>query len=126
MEELLKLQEANMVGDRPETLGTMANLGVNYKDAGRLKEAIPLLEEAYQASGKVPTLRWVGVKLAKAYMDAGRFPEAIALLERIRDAQTAELGPDHADTLTTLNDLAFAFRETGKQAEAIALFERRP
>ena len=124
LEELLKLQEAKYGRDRPETLGTVANLGVNYKDAGRRKEAIPLLEEAYKASGKIPQLRWVGAKLAAAYVDAGKFPEAIARLERIRDAQTAELGPDHPDTLTTLSDLAFAFRESGKQAEAIALYER--
>ncbi len=31
---------------------------------------------------------------------------------------------DHPDTLTTLNNLAFAYLETGKLPEAIALFER--
>ena len=40
--------------------------------------------------------------LAVAYRDAGRLPEAIALLERVRDARDAKLGPDHPDTLTTL------------------------
>ena len=37
----------------------MANLGVNYKEAGRVAEAIPLLEEAYQASKKIPH-PWLG------------------------------------------------------------------
>ena len=35
-----------------------------------------------------------------------------------------ELGPDHPDTLTTLNNLAVAYRSAGRLPEAIALFER--
>ena len=37
----------------PDTLQVVANLGVNYKDAGRVAEAIPLLEEAYRAATTV-------------------------------------------------------------------------
>ena len=59
-----------------------------------------------------------------AYRDAGKLPEAIALLERVRDATIAKLGPDHPDTLTTLNNLAAAYQAAGKLPEAIALFER--
>ena len=36
----------------------------------------------------------------------------------------AKLGPDHPDTLNTLNNLAAAYRAAGKLPEAIALFER--
>ena len=42
----------------------------------------------------------------------------------MRDAQIARLGPDHPDTLTTLDNLAAAYEAAGKLAEAIALFER--
>ena len=59
-EEVLTLLEKKLGRDHPATLITVANLGVNYKDAGRLAEAIPLLEEAYQAAKKHPTLGWVG------------------------------------------------------------------
>jgi tetratricopeptide (TPR) repeat protein len=59
-----------------------------------------------------------------AYEAAGRLPEATALLERVRDAQIAKLGPDHPDTLKTLNNVAGAYRAVGKLPEAIALFER--
>ena len=59
-----------------------------------------------------------------AYRAAGKLTEAIALFERVRDARIAKLGPDHPDTLTTLNNLALAYRDAGKLTEAIALFER--
>jgi hypothetical protein len=38
--ELLKLQEAKLGRNHPDTQRSVANLGVNYKDAGRLKESI--------------------------------------------------------------------------------------
>lgn len=66
-----------------------ANLGVNSKDAGRLAEGMPLLEEAYRASRRHPTLKWVGGPLQDAYIRAGRVDDAIALIkERIEEART--------------------------------------
>ena len=53
---------------------------------------------------------WPRSTTSPAYQDAGKLPEAIALFERVRDAQIAKLGPDHPDTLTTLNNLAVAYR----------------
>ena len=53
-EDVLKRQEAKLGRQHPDTQMTVANLGVNYKDAGRLKEAIPLLEEAHQAAKTIP------------------------------------------------------------------------
>ncbi len=44
---------------------------MNYKEAGRLKEAIPLLEEAHQATKKFPTLKWVRTHLLDAYSKTG-------------------------------------------------------
>ena len=34
------------------------------------------------------------------------------------------VGPDHPDTLASLNSLALAYRDVGRLPEAIALFER--
>ena len=44
--------------------------------------------------------------------------------EKARDTRASKLGPDHPDTLATLNDLAAAYQDAGKLPEAIALFER--
>jgi tetratricopeptide (TPR) repeat protein len=51
-------------------------------------------------------------------------PEAIALFEQVRDARVRTLGADHLCTLTTLNNLAEAYRVAGKLPEAVALFEQ--
>ena len=68
----------------------MANLGVNYKDAGRLKEAIPLLEEAHQAAKRFPTLRWVADQLIDAYAKAGENAKLADLLqEQLAEARKA-------------------------------------
>jgi eukaryotic-like serine/threonine-protein kinase len=56
-----------------------ANLGLNYKDAGRLAEALPLLEEAHRAVPKFFTLRFARGQLLDAYINAGRHDKATAL-----------------------------------------------
>jgi hypothetical protein len=70
----------------PETIDSVANLGVNYKDPGRLKEAIPLPEEAHRAARKYPDLAWVFPPLLDAYTRAGANTK-IATLVTISTAQ---------------------------------------
>jgi tetratricopeptide (TPR) repeat protein len=87
-EETLQRQEAKLGRNHPDTLRTAANLGVNYKDAGRLKEAIPLLEEACRASRKYPQLRWVAEPLQEAYAKAGENAKLATLLrEQVAEAR---------------------------------------
>jgi serine/threonine protein kinase len=116
-EDVLKRQEAKLGRQHPSTQSMVGNLGISYMDSGRLSEAIPLLEEAYHASGNFAKF------LALAYQGAGRLPEAIALFERVRDAEIARLGPDHPDTLTTLNNLAVAYWTAKQLDKSVPLFE---
>ncbi len=44
-EETLKRQKATLGPDHPNTLISMNNLALAYRDAGRLAEAVPLFEE---------------------------------------------------------------------------------
>jgi hypothetical protein len=60
-ENPLKWNEARLGRQDYETQRTVDNVGVNFKDSGRLDKAIPLLEEAYLSRGKFPNLRGVGV-----------------------------------------------------------------
>lgn len=69
----------------------MANLGVNYTDAGRLREGIPLLEEAYAASKKHPDLRFVADPLLDAYMKAGETAKLANLREQELTMRQQEL-----------------------------------
>jgi hypothetical protein len=62
---------------------------VNYKDAGRLAEAIPLLEETYGAAKKCPQLGFVGTPLLDAYTKAsdaakpGTIARVVALMQEL-------------------------------------------
>jgi tetratricopeptide (TPR) repeat protein len=101
-EETLKRKEAKLGRDHPETLVTVANLGGAYKDAGRLKEALPLLEEAYRAAKKYPHLRGVSTPLLEAYTKAGDNAKlANLLLEQLPEARKAlpKDSPQLADLL---------------------------
>ena len=115
--------------DHPDTLATLNNLAGTYKVAGKVPEAIALLERVRDAqSAKLgpdhPQTLVTLHNLATAKLTAGKSPEAMALLERVSDAQIAKLGPDHPDTLSTLGSLGAAKAKFGKVQEAIALLER--
>ena len=47
----------------------------------------------------------------------------MALFGQVHDADVGTLGPEHPDTLTTLNNLALAYKDAGRTAEAITLFQ---
>ena len=80
-EKTLKKRISNLGQDHPSTLATKANLGVNYRDAGRLNEAIRLLEEVHQIGRKHASLRWVAGALLDAYVKAGKTADGTALIE---------------------------------------------
>jgi hypothetical protein len=62
--------------------------------------------------------------LGNTLRELGSYPTAIALLEKARLTRQRELGANHPDTLTTLNNLALAYQASGKLPEAIKLFEQ--
>jgi eukaryotic-like serine/threonine-protein kinase len=115
--------------DHPDTLSKLDALALAYVAAGKLSEAIDLLERVRDTRiaklgsdhpGTLATLNNLGL----AYEAAGKLPDAIRLFEHVRDAEKANLGPDHPSTLTTLNNLAMAYQAAGKLPEAITLLER--
>jgi tetratricopeptide (TPR) repeat protein len=84
----LKLHERKLGRQHSDTQLVVANLGVNYKDAGRVQEALPLLEEAFQTAKINPTFRWVGPQLLDGYGKAGKTAEAAKLkTELLADAR---------------------------------------
>ena len=56
---------------------------MNYKDAGRLAEALPLLEEGYRAAKKYPRFRWLGNVLLDGYAQAGKTEQAADLTREL-------------------------------------------
>jgi tetratricopeptide (TPR) repeat protein len=60
--------------------------------------------------------------LGETLIELGDAAKAVQVLEAAGTTRQARLGPDHPDTLTTLNGLAAAYQAAGKLPEAIALF----
>jgi tetratricopeptide (TPR) repeat protein len=80
-------------GERhPETLHAQINLGVNYRDAGRLKDAIRLLEQVEREGRGSPSLRWARGELLSTYVAAGKSTEGVRLTKEI----LAEARKEHA------------------------------
>jgi hypothetical protein len=109
-EETLRLHVAKLGKDHPATLRTMANLGVNYRDAGRLEEAIPLLEEALDRSQKLQpfpaSLVWVSGELAETYDRAHLFAKSEPLYRRALDRAKQQFAAGDPRTAGAMAQLA--------------------
>ncbi len=62
--------------------------------------------------------------IGKAYFDLGVYPEAQRQWERVVDLRRKVLGPDHPDTLTSMSDLADAYRVQSAYKQAEPLFSK--
>jgi eukaryotic-like serine/threonine-protein kinase len=117
-EDLVKRGEAALGRRHPEVQKNVANLGVCYKDAGRLKEAIPLLEEAHQTAKNVPPLRGVDGQLIDAYMKAGENAKlAVLRQERLADARKT-LPTDSPELAGMLAQIGLSLLQQKKWTEA--------
>jgi tetratricopeptide (TPR) repeat protein len=89
-EDLVKRSEAKLGRHHPETLILMANLGANYNDAGRIKEAISVLEEVNTFIDEYPRLRGFDLPLCEAYATAGESVKLATLrLKHLSEARAA-------------------------------------
>jgi eukaryotic-like serine/threonine-protein kinase len=102
LKELLTRQETKVGRSDPESLRTIARLGMSNRDSGKLGDAVPLLEEAYREGKRDPSLAWIGHELALAYIRGGKL--AMAGLQINDHLQTARAhykadSPQLADVL---------------------------
>ncbi len=118
-EDLVKIREVKHGRDHLETLIAVANLGVNCRDAGRLKEAIALLEEAHRAAKKYRELRWVTGELLATYAKAGEKAKIAELIqEEVTEARKTFL-PNRPELLASrLAQLGLILLEQKKWDEA--------
>jgi RNA polymerase sigma factor (sigma-70 family) len=115
--------------DHPDTLNARNSLAAAYLAAGRVVDAIPLLEQNHvvlkrQLGSDHPDTLISQNNLASAYQDAGRVAEAIQLYELNLAAREHLLGVDHQGTLTSRGNLAAAYLAAGRVVEAIPLLEQ--
>ena len=108
---------AGLLGpDHPDTLASRTNLAGAYESAGRLTEAITLLEQVLPDSIRVlgedhPDTLTSRNNLAGAYYAAGRLTEAIQLFEQTLHDCIRVLGEAHPFTATVRENLEAAKRE---------------
>jgi tetratricopeptide (TPR) repeat protein len=113
----------------PDTLKARNFLATAYEGAGRVVEAIQLIEQTLTEQERLlgpddPETMRSRNDLARAYREAGRVADAVPLVEQTLAARERILGTDHPSTLASRNNLASAYRATGRPGEAIPLFER--
>lgn len=117
-----------LLGDtHPKTLAARNNLASAYVEAGRLAEAIPLLERTLTGCEKIlgdthPHTLVTRNSLASAYYKAGLLAEAIPLFERTLADREKILGYNHPDTQVSRNNLAAhqaARRSPGRHADSL-------
>lgn len=63
------------------------------------------------------------MRAGRAAHDKGQMAEAARLWEQARAVYTRDLGPDHPNTLYSMNDLAVSYRKLGRYSEALKLSE---
>ena len=104
------------------TLQTLGNLGVAYRAAGRLTQAIELHEQLRDIKIKKfgadhPETLGTLNNLAVAYRFAGKLVQAAQTYEQLHDGRTRRFGPTHADTIAILEKLDVVYTQLFTQYE---------
>ncbi|CCD42655.1 similar to kinesin light chain 1 [Botrytis cinerea T4] len=105
------------------------NLGILYKDQGKLAEAEVMYRRALEGYEKAlgpdhtSTLDTVN-NLGILYKDQGKLAEAEVMYRRALEGYEKALGPDHTSTLDTVNNLGALYSNQGKLAEAEKMYRR--
>src|SRR5262249_30920922 len=127
LEQALKLRQATLGADHPDTLTSMRNLGLAYQAARRLNQAGPLMEESLKRtraslalgshdakleqvmrlSEEALELMKATARLGAAGFQAGKpRQDLLPVLEKMLKLTRANMGADHPYTLTALGNLA--------------------
>ena len=120
--------ERTLGPDDPNTLSAINNLALAYEGAGRLPEAIALLERVRDVSiaklgpDHVDTLTALA-NLAAFYARAKQIDRSVSLFEELLKRQEATLGRQHPNTQMTRSNLAFIYFDSNRPKEAIPLLE---
>jgi eukaryotic-like serine/threonine-protein kinase len=107
--------------EHSDTVGVTEFLAAAYRESGQFSKAIPLYEEALRlrkanAGGDAIITM---ANMAQTYNEAGRTSEAIPLLEKVLEDDKSRRGPDHPNTITSMNNLALAYRDSGQPEKAL-------
>jgi tetratricopeptide (TPR) repeat protein len=106
----------------------MNNLAVGYRAAGKLDQALPLIEETLRLTkaklgpDHPQTLTSMN-NLASAYWSAHQLDKSVPLFEETLKVQQRKLGRQHPDTQHTVANLGVNYKDAGRLSEALPLLE---
>ncbi len=111
-----------------DALVALDRLAMEYWNAGRLEESVPLRLEILNVNKaklgpEDPATIQAAARLGDLYRRMGQFEKAIPPWEDVLKYRTAKLGRDKPETLSAMWLLGWAYKETGRLPEAIALLE---
>jgi tetratricopeptide (TPR) repeat protein len=109
--------------EHPDTLSSMANLGIMYSLQGKEEKAELLKEQVIETlkmlvGDEDPSMLTGKANLAATYKNQGRWKEAEQLDVQVMETRKRVLGDEHPDTLTSMINLASTYRNQGRRKEA--------
>jgi tetratricopeptide (TPR) repeat protein len=128
-EKAVRLRQAHLGPDHPDSLDSMGRLADMYTWVGRHAEGIALrqriLEHHRQLFGPDhPETSEAVVLLAESYQAAGQWEMAIQLLEPLLEKQRTNRGPKDRYTVDKMHTLAMCYMEVNRLEESMALHEQ--
>jgi CHAT domain-containing protein len=122
----LDLNQKQTGADHPNTLHTMMELAVLYRNEGRLAEAKPLIEHASQTYEKIFPSSHFGrtsseFELGLLYRDLGRLSDAESALDRAMRGRAVSYGPQHPEYARVESALGLVKLAAGKGPEGLTL-----
>jgi tetratricopeptide (TPR) repeat protein len=119
------------VGEEPslEEAHRLGQQAVEFHQAGRYQEALPLQQRALELNEKAlgpehPDIAVSLNNLAGLYQALGAFEKALPLYQRTLEIREKALGPEHPDTASSLNNLAALYWAMGLYDQALPLNQR--
>jgi tetratricopeptide (TPR) repeat protein len=127
-ERAAELRRQGLGEDHPDTLKALHNLAMAHQDAGRLDEALPILEATLarrtaKLGGDHDDVIESINDLAVAYWESGQAARAIPLYEAALAKVQAKHGDDDESTLTIMDNLGVACVDAGDAHRAITVHE---
>ncbi len=113
------VEDKILAAARPK--GQEGGLGHDVTLRKALEAALPQVETAFQGRPLVEAS--VRMTLGKSFWYLGDAATAEQQYQIARARYTALLGPDHPDTLSSMNNLAISYAALGRHAEALKLRE---
>ncbi len=128
-EETLKLRKAKLGPEHPDTLTSMNNLAVGIsgcREAGPGPAALRGDAEAQKSQARPRTSRHAHEHEQPCHRHIrlpGSWTWPCRCIEETLKLRKAKLGPDHPDTLMSMNNLAAAYWKVNKLDKSIPMFE---